>query len=353
MGVRDKLKKVGRAIARARFDALLLRSSANVRYVTKFQRGVLLLSEEFATLFVPDVDFLEALESVTCCEIKRAGPAEELCAKVSEEVKSRNIKVIGIEEEVPSSLKSKFEKLGVETVHTDLVERLRCFKDRDEVEAIRKAARIAEEGLEGALGVLKEGAREVEVAAKAEYEMRVLGSESLPFSTIVVSGFRAAYPHGSPSPKKIRRGEPVVIDMGAKIEGYCSDITRTVFVKEVDNFFSEIFNKIVMAQEVARSAIKRNVKGCDVDRETKEFLAKAGLAENVMHGTGHGIGLEVHEKPMLNSRSRDRLREGSVFTIEPGVYFRGRGGVRVEDEYLFSSHGVEVITKFAHEMIVV
>ncbi|RLE49610.1 MAG: hypothetical protein DRJ31_04355 [Candidatus Methanomethylicota archaeon] len=348
-----KLPKVQSALKRLSFDAVILFKPANVRYVTGFPSGFVLVDENKATLFVPEVDFIEASETVECCEVKKIGVSEDWIDVLRKEIAGQKIAVVGIEKGLSIETFTKLEALGIRLERTDFIENLRSVKDQDEVNLIRQAVKVAEKGLEEALNVLKEGVREVDIAAKIEFTLRVEGSEDYPFNVIVASGARAAYPHGRVSNKQLRKGEPVVIDIGARVNGYCSDITRTFFIGGVNDSFREVYEAVTRAQEEVFERVKPGVKCCELDKIAREVLGRYGLAQAFVHGLGHGLGLEIHEKPTLNPKSHEEICTGNVLTVEPGVYIRSKGGVRVEDDVLVTSHGVEIITKFTRELLVV
>ncbi|RLF15403.1 MAG: hypothetical protein DRJ97_04025 [Thermoprotei archaeon] len=227
---------------------------------------------------------------------------------------------------------------------TGVVEDLRAVKDREELELIKEAVRIAQEAFKRGLEALDVGIEEREVAARIEEAVKRLGGDGVAFDTVVGSGPRAAYPHGGAGGRRIMEGDVVVIDLGARFKGYCSDLTRTVFVGRVNQRLREAREAVIEALERAEDRLKAGVKASSVDRAARSTLKARGLYRFFIHGLGHGVGLSVHEKPALSPRSHDRLAKGHVVTLEPGVYFEGLGGVRVEDMYVVGLKAERITT---------
>jgi len=233
----------------------------------------------------------------------------------------------------------------------DIVEPLAMVKDAEEIAAIQKAAEISDKGFAEILKYIRPGVREIEIAAELEYIMRKAGSEDTPFRTIVASGARSGMPHGVASAKKIARGDLVTLDFGARYEGYISDITRTIVVGKPTARQKKIYNLVRRAQKAALGRIKTGMTGVAADRVARKLFERAGHGEHFAHGLGHGIGLEVHERPALSPRSTDTLARGMVATVEPGLYFTGWGGVRIEDDVVITSRGVKVLNKAERALI--
>ncbi len=227
-----------------------------------------------------------------------------------------------------------------------LVDELRSAKDSGEIESITRAVRLAEQALEDLLGVVAEGVSERDLAAELVYRLRLAGSESNPFDPIVASGPRSALPHAKPGGRRLEEGDLLLIDFGATVEGYCSDMTRTVVLGSPAAWQREIHGVVSEAVCAGVAATRAGVPARDVDRAARDVIADAGFGDRFGHGTGHGVGLEVHERPSVNSRSRETLRAGSVVTIEPAVYLPGRGGVRLEEMVVAGEGGPEVLTGF-------
>jgi len=227
-----------------------------------------------------------------------------------------------------------------------IIEELRAAKDVGEVESIATAVRVAETALAETMGFVREGVSETELAAELVYRLYGAGSGSLPFDPIVASGPRSALPHARPGDRRLREGDLLLIDFGARIDGYCSDMTRIFVLGAGQPWQREIHATVLEAVERAVATTSAGVPARDVDRAARDVISAAGFGEHFGHGTGHGVGLEVHEGPSVNARSRETLGPGNVVTIEPAVYLPGRGGVRLEEVIVVEEEGRRVLTAF-------
>lgn len=225
-----------------------------------------------------------------------------------------------------------------------MVEGLRAVKEPGEVAAIRRALAIAGKALEASVRRLA-GSSEIAVASRLQAEIRKGGGDEESFPTIVASGPRAALPHGLPSGRIIGGGDLVVIDFGVKLGGYCCDVTRSYSPSKWDKRSKEIYEVVLEAQRAALAVIAPGVKASDVDAAARQVIERAGHGKHFGHGTGHGVGLEVHELPVLSPRSGDTLEPGMVFTVEPGIYLENFGGVRIEDMVLVTESGSEILSR--------
>jgi len=224
-------------------------------------------------------------------------------------------------------------------------------KEPGEIDLIRRSAAILEGGFRKAARLLRPGAVEKIVARKVEDYFIGRGAGGVSFESIVASGERGALPHGKASNKEIKKGELVVVDMGARYEWYCSDATRTFCVGGATSLQKKIYTIVKEAQLLAAGRIKDGVKASIVDRAARSHIRKAGYGKNFGHGTGHGLGLEVHEGPGLGPRGGEILREGMVVTVEPGIYIPGWGGVRIEDMVIVRRDGCEFITTSPEKLL--
>ncbi len=235
----------------------------------------------------------------------------------------------------------------------DLISKLRIVKDDDEVRLLKKAAEIADKTLYEVLDRGINGKKEKEVAAWIEFLVKSLGAEGTSFEPIVASGPNSANPHHRPTDRKIRRGDVVILDYGARYRSYCSDITRTLVVGEPPENVESVYETVKEAQEKAFQAVKDGVTAEHVDDVARGHIERAGYGEYFIHRTGHGIGLDVHEEPYIAPGNSTILRNGMVFTIEPGVYLPNRFGVRIEDDVLVKDgHGVRLTKAFRDLMVV-
>ncbi|HWZ52051.1 MAG TPA: Xaa-Pro peptidase family protein [Granulicella sp.] len=225
-----------------------------------------------------------------------------------------------------------------------VVAQLREVKDEFEIEVIRRAASLGCSLFDRALGSMRAGMTEVAVAAELEHAARLAGAERMSFDTIVASGERSALPHGRATLAKLPKRGFVTLDFGVVIDGYCSDMTRTVHLGRALPEEAEVYDAVLEAQESAVAAIRPGVSVGDVDEAARSVLRRAGLEKYFLHSTGHGVGLEIHEGPRLAASQKQPLKQGMVVTVEPGVYLPGKFGVRIEDMVLVTSQGCEVLT---------
>lgn len=226
----------------------------------------------------------------------------------------------------------------------NLIRDLRKIKDEKEIELIRKACKLADIGINTAAETIRPGVKEKEVAAEIEYAMRMAGSDGVAFETIVASGYCCAYPHGTFLEKIIQEGDFVVVDLGAIYKNYRSDITRTFIAGKASNKQMRIYQTVKSAQQKAYESIKQGILGSEVDLAARRVIEAAGFGEFFVHNLGHGVGLDIHEAPILSPESKDILEKGNVVTIEPGIYVPGFGGVRIEDTVLITQSTVEKLT---------
>jgi len=199
---------------------------------------------------------------------------------------------------------------------------------------------------------MKPGAKEIDIAGEMEYKMKKLGAQGTSFETIVASGPRSALPHGVAGTRELKNGDAVVLDFGAIYEGYCSDITRTVFIGKPSEELLNIYNIVLRAQLEAIKNAAAGMTGRELDNVARSIIYNAGYERCFGHGLGHGVGVEIHEKPSVSPRGDDILKSGMVFTIEPGIYVEGVGGVRIEDTVLMTDKGLKILTKSKKDLIV-
>jgi Xaa-Pro aminopeptidase len=234
---------------------------------------------------------------------------------------------------------------------TGLVASLRMHKDAQELAVMRRAAILAVRVMEEAVPLLKAGVREFEVAAEIEYQMRKRGASGAAFETIVAFGERAALPHARPTAKRLKKNEFVVLDLGAILAHYCSDITRTFYYGKAPERVRQWYKAVQDAQVAAIAAVKNGVLCGDVDAAARQVLERHQLGKFFVHSTGHGLGLEVHEEPRIARGQKRRLEAGNVVTIEPGIYMEGVGGIRIEDDVALHADRIEVLTRITRDLI--
>jgi Xaa-Pro aminopeptidase len=262
-------------------------------------------------------------------------------------IEEEGIHVLGFEKDhmTVAELDSFSSTISAELIGLDLSE-LRLFKSSEEVETMQKAADIADEAIVYVMQLITPGMRESEVELMLYNKIRQLGATSFSFTTIVASGWRGAMPHGVASDKVIGEDDFVTIDFGAMYKGYCSDLTRTFAMStQADRKLVEIYDVVLNAQVSALQACKPGVETREIDKIARDIITAAGYGEYFKHGTGHGLGVLIHEAPRLNQLSKEVLQEGMVVTIEPGIYIPGLGGVRIEDDVLITKDGCIRLTK--------
>jgi Xaa-Pro aminopeptidase len=356
-------KSLRERLATTRYDALLINHLPNIRYLCGFtgSAGMLLVAES-GSFFFTDVRYdTQGRDEVKGAKVVIARGA--LLAAVGEWIGVRRQR------------KSKSWALGIEAEHLTLaegkrlgdllpsrvrlrnslgfVERARMVKDEDELGLIRSAVQAGAKLFDRALEVLRPGVKETDVAAAMEYAARLAGADEMSFPTIIASGARSALPHGRASNKTIAAGGFVVCDFGVILAGYCSDQTRTVWVGAASNEARSAYEAVREAQAAAIAAVRPGVSAGEVDAAARKVLHKAGLARYFTHSTGHGVGLEIHESPRIAAGQKDLLKPGMVITIEPGVYFPGKWGVRIEDMVAVTESGCEVLTPTGKDFLAV
>lgn len=317
-------------------DAMLVQNLSNVRYLTGFSgsSGILLL-EKKKSLFFTDFRYQEQSETEvgTAAEIVvfKTTSTEAVLAYL----KGSRVRNLGVESSMRLDTFEAFTSgfKGKLTTTTGIVEKVRQVKGETELKDLKKAFAIADKSFAKLLRFIKPGKREIEIAARLEYIMRMEGSDGASFATIIASGERASCPHAHPTDRKIRAGEMVKIDFGAVWNGYHSDMTRTVFMGKADKKFREIYGIVLEAQKRAIAAIKPGVIGIDIDKIARDHIASKGYGDNFGHSLGHSLGLDIHEMPAFSTKCSDVIKTGMVLTVEPGIYLPGWGGVRIEDVY--------------------
>jgi len=348
-----RLGRLLRAMARQRIDLFLCTHLSNIRYLTGFSGSdaALLVSGESVTLFTDgryrEQARLEAVGADVVITDRKWGELSRRIRKAGRIGGGGRVPNIGFESRVLSVEVYRQVTRGRGdpwTAISGLVESLRMRKDDGEIRAMEAAAVTASGALLQVLETGIRGRRESEVAAGLAFGMKMQGAEEESFRAIVASGLRSAMPHAVPTGETIGKDDPVVIDLGARRRGYCSDETVTILPRRPRRDLLRIYDAVRRAQEIGIRAIRPGVSCREVDARVRESLDRSGYLQYIVHSTGHGVGLEIHERPSLSARSRDRLGEGMVVTVEPGVYIPGLGGVRIEDMIQVTGSGGERLT---------
>jgi len=329
-------------------DGLVVTTLENVRYLSGFTgSSAALLITEATALLVTDTRYAEQSASETQgFEIEVAGGVPACVATRRAGTKRVGFEAGGVSYDVWETLRSVAQEApGASLVPCrGLVEGLRIVKDADELELLQRAVDIASEAFEQTLPLVKPGAVERDLALEIEFRMKQAGAEDLAFDLIVASGARSSLPHGRASDRRLGEREFVVFDIGARFRGYHSDMTRTVFMGRPEKRARDLYHAVLGAQQAAVDAIKPGVTAGRIDAAARSFIDEAVWPGRFGHGTGHGVGLQVHEAPRVGPGSEQPLKPGMVLTVEPGIYEPGEGGVRIEDIVVVTETGHRVMT---------
>ena len=353
MKTRDRLQKLRQSLAEKEIEAILISQPENRYYLSGFDgsSGFLLITPE-KTVLATDFRYLEQAKNQTA-EYEIFQISNDIAEWFPQLVTSLRLKRLGFEaKHITFAMYHQFSEvleemeyqLGMIPVDS-LVESLRAIKEPEEIELITKAVAISDTAFEHIEDKIHTGMSEKEVAWEIEKLLREQGSQAIPFDIIVASGPNSALPHAKPSSRTINSGEPIVIDIGAKVEGYSSDLSRTICLGSPDDTFNKVYQAVLEAQSVAITQTEEKMTGDQADGLARTVIEQAGYGNAFGHGLGHGIGLAPHESPRLGPNSTDELTSGMVFTIEPGIYLPGWGGVRIEDTVAMESGKIRVISK--------
>lgn len=346
-----RISRINRSIQHQGAEAILITDPLDILYITgiKLSTGVVVINEDSPTLFVDKRYFelcqkqspipVKAIEEFPIGKIFKTSPFDKI-----EKVAFDSGKVTYHD----------YQQLKKDLPHCTLVPlnhpivTIRSIKDSYELDILRRAAQIGSEGYEFAVSTLKEGITEVDVATELEIFWKRKGADGLGFDSIIAFGINSSMPHYHPQLVPLKKGDAVLIDIGVKWKGYHSDMTRMVFFGEPSAKMKEIYEVVLTAQELAVKACAPGITTGELDKIARDSINAAGYGELFTHGLGHGIGLEIHELPVLRSKPKESnvvLQPGMVITVEPGVYIPGTGGVRIEDSVIITEDGAEIITK--------
>ena len=352
MKIDNRLQKLRQGLAEKEVDAIFISQPENRYYLSGFDgsSGFLLITPQ-NTILATDFRYIEqAKAQVPDYQIfQTTGDMEDWFPQLVAEL---NLKRLGFEaghitfavyRQLTNILDSCRALLGLVPVD-GLVESLRAIKEPEEIELISRAVEITDSAFQYIEDRINIGLSEKEVAWEIERFLRENGSETAPFDIIVASGPNSALPHAKPSSRVIHSGEPIVIDIGARFGGYSSDLSRTMCLGNTDDTFNKVYDTVLGAQQAALAMIKEGMTGDQVDGLARTVIEQAGYGEAFGHGSGHGVGLAPHEQPHLGPGSAELLTSGMVFTIEPGIYLTGWGGVRIEDVVVMENGKVRVLS---------
>ncbi|PWT98476.1 MAG: aminopeptidase P family protein [Terriglobia bacterium] len=353
-GYTERRRTVASGLAGRKLDAMLIAFSPNLRYLTGFtgSNGSLLLLPDDAILFTDPRYQIQARQEVNC-RVRIAKGA--LLLDVAAAIGKLRLRRIGYE---PSRMTCDFFnsltarlplKTSLEAV-SGWIEELRMIKSPPEQQLIRRSVETNSRAFDQAVARARAGMKEQDLAAELEYRMRRLGAEKPAFETIVAAGARSALPHAQPTRARMEAGGLVVVDMGAMQDGYCSDMTRMLFLGTPPAKVKRTYRAVLEAQLAAIDTVRPGVSTAQVDRQARRVLKSYGLDRAFVHSTGHGLGLEIHEPPRIGKRDKSRLKAGMTVTIEPGVYLEGFGGIRIEDTVVVTETGCEILTPTSKEL---
>ena len=346
----SRINALRKKISSENLDGLVINHLDYIRYLTGFTgtAGLLIVLKNSAYFFTDSRYTIQAGKQVKGARVETV-PSEPISSLNGYKwLHKKNLR-LGFDGEHLSVAKQKLLKEKVPEVLLTpgeaLFEDLGWVKDSAEIASIRKAVKIADVAFGRILQLIEPGIRERELAAELEYQMAMQGSEKPAFESIVASGYRSALPHGIASSKKVEKGDFVTFDFGATVNGYVSDITRTVVVGKATSRQRKIYNIVLRSQKAGIKAVKAGRECKKVDDACRNIIKRAGYGKNFGHGTGHGIGFYIHVGPRIGPRSNDKLAVNHIVTIEPGLYIPKWGGVRIEDDVLVTKRGGEVLNR--------
>ncbi len=342
-------------------DGGIIESPAARQYFTGFDAdsGYLIVSKN-GSIFLTDSRYIEAAQAkVDCCDVVLLTDAK---TQIPKYLKKFNCSSIALEadhvtvsglREYSKMFKAEDFKAVFDSRFDKYIRHLRCIKQKEEIDSITAAQEIAQAAFDNAIKYIRPGMTEKEVALALDFYMLRNGAEKVSFETIVVSGKKSSLPHGVPTDKKIEFGDFVTMDFGAVVNGYHSDMTRTVAIGEASDTMCEVYGTVLEAQLAAIAAAAPGVAAKDVDAAARNVIEEAGFGKNFGHSTGHGVGVEIHEDPRVSPSSDYVLRSGNVITIEPGIYLPEKFGVRIEDMILITENGNENLTSTPKELMII
>jgi Xaa-Pro aminopeptidase len=356
--IRERIAHIRQALVEKELEALMVSIQENRYYLSGFTGEDTQFDESAGALFISDRHLVLATDSRYDLQARAEAAGFDIV-----------IYKQGLEKELPQITRTMgIRRLGFESARLshknhgafaralarenptvallpteNMVETLRQIKSEDEIQRTIKALRCAEKAFSETMDAIRPGMTEKQVAWAMEKAMRSAGAQGLSFPVIVASGPNSALPHAVPTDRKLARGEPVLVDWGARLDGYCSDTTRTVVMGQPDDRFTQVYETVVAARDMAIAAIKAGADGTAVDKIARDHIGENGFAGKFGHSLGHGTGLAVHENPRLSPVKNDRLEAGMIVTVEPGIYLPGLGGVRMENQVVVRQAGAQVL----------
>lgn len=345
-----RIKNTLEILGKNELDGLIVSLPANITYLTRYiSRDSYLLISKHKNIYFTDSRYTQEAKEALKGDFSILNINDSVFRTIANACKEMDLKQIAFEERylpfaeynaIKTALKGKAKLIPTH----NLIEQLRQIKDQDELEKIKLAVRISAQAFKFMEDILQPGKTELEVTGELERFIRQKGALKSAFDIIIASGPNSSFPHHISSDRIIRNNEPVLVDMGINYLGYNSDLTRVFFLGKINSLGSKIYNIALQAQKKAIEAVKSGVFSDQIDKISRKYIAKHKFGAYFAHSLGHGVGLEVHEEPHISSRHHQELKEGMVFTIEPGIYVPRKFGVRIEDMVLVTQNGCEVLS---------
>lgn len=347
----SRMNKVWEIITKEQLDCVIIKDVTTIRYLTGFSGdSSVLYIDKLKGILITDGRYVEqAKNEIKLFQVlEYTGSIWAAVAELAKDSVTAGFDGSYFTYSEYAELSALLPRAELKNISFDSI---RMIKDKKELELMLKAASIADEAFYKLLDDIRPGRTERSLAGRLEYYMRALGSEKTSFDTIVASGFRSALPHGMASDKVIELGDFVTFDFGAVFGGYHSDMTRTVVMGVASDWHKEIYTIVEEAQRKGVKAAKVGMTGRELDAVVRDVIVSCGYGDYFVHGLGHGVGLEIHEMPNINKRGNTQLETGMVFTIEPGIYIPGKGGVRIEDTVVLTEDGAKALNGVRKQLI--
>ena len=352
----NHISKISEKLADYGLDAMLITSESGELYALGFHGEGMLLVTQDGGHYSTDGRYIEAAgEQVTGVELACIGAGKTHLSMTKAYIEEHKLNNVGFESgamTVDEYRRYTQELPCILTPAQSLLDDLRASKDEDELGAMKKAQKITDDAFKAVLSFIRPGMTEQEVAARLVYEMLRMGAEKVSFDPIVAAGPNGSRPHAIPGGRVLDQGMFVTMDFGCKVDGYCSDMTRTVAIGQPDEEMEKVYQTVLEAQKAGINAARAGVPGKEIDAAARRVIEEAGYSEYFNHGFGHSLGIDIHENPNANAREEKELPVGAVISAEPGIYIPGKFGVRIEDVLILKEGGCEVITRSPKNLII-
>ena len=352
----NHISKISEKLADYGLDAMLITSESGELYALGFHGEGMLLVTQDGGHYSTDGRYIEAAdEQITGVELACIGAGKTHLSMAKAYIEAHKLHNVGFESgavTVDEHRRYTQELPCILTPAQSLLDDLRASKDEGEIEAMKKAQKITDDAFKAVLNYIRPGMTEQEVAARLVYEMLRMGAEKVSFDPIVATGPNGSRPHAIPGGRVLEQGMFVTMDFGCKVDGYCSDMTRTVAIGHPDEEMEKVYQTVLEAQKAGINAARAGVPGKEIDAAARRVIEEAGYGEYFNHGFGHSLGIDIHENPNANAREEKLLPVGAVISAEPGIYIPGKFGVRIEDVLILKEGGCEVITRSPKNLII-